>query len=163
MIYLDMDDVCCDTIPYALRWLGYDCPATSWSLREMTGLKEEKIWGKLGFNFWKQIPISREFVELRSLLMGKEVRILTCLPPCNRSVCLDGKSAWRRKHYSGVKMIFCKEKWLLARNKNDLLIDDLEINVEGFEKHGGSAILVPRPWNNTTGSYLDKVRLHLGS
>ena len=38
-------------------------------------------------------------------------------------------------------------KALLARDSNCLLIDDKEENCEAFIRAGGSAILVPRPWN----------------
>lgn len=163
MIYLDMDDVCCDTTHYALRFLGCDVEPTIYSLTELAGLKEEDIWNQLGYDFWRTIPESKEFEELKMLLRGWEFAILTGVPPYNKGACVDGKYKWVKTHFDdNIEIIFCTEKWRLAK-KGDLLIDDLECNVEDFKWMGGEAILVPRPWNSGTGLFLDNIQLHLDS
>ena len=64
-----------------------------------------------------------------------------------------GKWKWVKENlpeYYGRTIITQAPKSLLAK-PDTLLIDDKDENVEEFVKAGGSAILVPRPWNELYG------------
>jgi hypothetical protein len=67
--------------------------------------------------------------------------------------CIPGKLAWIRDYlppWLHDQYLIGKPKHLCAYPEA-LLIDDCDKNVNAFRKHGGEAILVPRPWNSLHG------------
>lgn len=155
-IFLDLDDVCNGFMEFALHWLGVPVPdGINWgnSLSGIIGnnLTKRQLWEKLDFDFWRSIPKSKEFGWLLGWcirLVGIEsIVILTRVPPSNVANCVAGKVAWIKEHFGkDQNYLIGNCKWPCANN-NTLLIDDSEINIDSFRRHGGQAITVPRPWN----------------
>lgn len=153
-IFLDLDDVCNMFMEYALKWLGVAQPeGGSWGydLSSLVSMDSKELWERLGFNFWRSIPESKEFKWLlkwcRNLVGKDNVVILTRVPPYGIDQCVAGKIAWIEEHFDSDQYYLignCKEP---CANNEVLLIDDSEINVNDFREHSGEAILVPRPWN----------------
>ena len=115
--------------------------------RKMTA---NKFWGAFDYKFWATLPTTDIcdvlIEELRSVFNKEQLCILTA---ANSAQAAAGKVTWIKTNLPN----FFWTQYLIGSAKQfcagpqALLIDDRDLNVEEFRKHGGHAILVPRPWN----------------
>ena len=148
---------------------GYDiiAAANSFFKKDSNCFFEDKheFWSLFGEEFWSGLPVSDEMVAFMDWSLAavglKNVYILTSATGAEG--CLEGKRKWVLKYLGRrwlQRLITCKDKFVCAHNS--LLIDDSEENVKRFIEEGGSAILVPRPWNSLNGAdALAHVKLEL--
>ncbi len=113
-----------------------------------TPLTAAEFWDAFDYNFWYGLPLyflAHAFVNYLELWGD----IYFATTPTLSSECVAGKYDWVKKHFPEYrsKLIICTHKEVLA-GPNTILIDDRDKNCEAFEKAGGIAIPVPRPWNN---------------
>lgn len=166
-IHIDLDDVLNRCTMAALSHVGcpvdiYDestfDPEWGWDIVRAANVlhpsrkfTKESFWMHMDSRFWTNIPKSSECDELIdkcAKAVGREnVCILTT--PISDPYCLAGKLEWihkftppwmHRQYMMGVKKELCAKP-------GSLLIDDRDLNVDRFREAGGSAILMPRPWN----------------
>jgi 5'(3')-deoxyribonucleotidase len=166
-IFVDMNGVIADFSTPALRAngaviggedeypeeCGWDILKACNKIRAADGvdrapLTEDEFWNNLGYDFWYGLPmypVAQTFIKY--LEFWGDVYIATA--PALQDECVSGKYAWIKKHFPEYrsKLFICTHKELLA-DKNSILIDDRDRNCEAFEKAGGLAVPVPRPWNN---------------
>ncbi len=150
---LDLDGVLVDFVGGALSLHGKHVPPSEvrWDFLTQIGLEPADFWRPLGRSFWAGLPWTaegRELLDVVEDVFGPEnVCLLTS--PCATPGCCEGKLDWvarelpayRRRVLVGA----CKH---LVAGPGKLLLDDHDANVEAFREAGGSAILVPRPWND---------------
>ena len=78
--------------------------------------------------------------------------------PCMTPGCVEGKRDWIQKHMPRYKkqVLFgsCKE---FCANADAVLFDDRDVNIEKFRDHGGTGILLPRPYNKGWKQWVRKV------
>ena len=169
-ILLDMDDVLNRFTMQALAHVGCAVDPTSFddfnpawgfdiieaanALHPNKGLPFtlDSFWGWFSRRDWASWPKSDEcnwLIDNCERLVGRENICILTSPVLNPS-CAAGKIEWIYE--------FCPE-WLhrqyligpmkhMCARPDALLIDDSDANVEAFQKHGGQAVLVPRPWNS---------------
>ncbi len=167
-VFLDLDDVCNKFTMHALKAVG--CPVEAgdldkfnpeWGfdiieaancLHQTRLFTLESFWRQIDREVWETAPESDEFKELlercESLVGRENVCILTT--PVKDPESLAGKLEWIHYHFPAWmhrQYLMGPQKYLLA-DRHSLLIDDSEKNVLEFRRHGGQAILVPRPWNS---------------
>lgn len=168
-IFLDIDDVLNRFTMAALKHVGCDVevsgyeydPAWGWDIVKAANalgghFTRDEFWARIGRDFWATVPVSAECYGLlgvcASLVGAKNVCLLSSPP--RHPDCLAGKLEWihtflpKRMHR---QFLFGPRKHFCAR-PDALLIDDRDKNVDDFRKHGGMAILVPRPWNSAHSS-----------
>lgn len=175
-IFLDLDDTLNSLSLHLLKTFGcpinefdydkfpahlqYDIFGAYQSLRPASSpdFTYKQFWMAASEQVWLSAPKSREFdfiIDRSVELVGKEnITILTALPYVeeSRPQAVGGKMAWIK----AVLPDWLQTKWLLCQEKQScsypgtLLVDDADKNVTAFcdPKRGGSAILVPRPWNS---------------
>lgn len=136
--------------------VGYDIVA-AWS--KMTGedpIPVSEWWEKVSRHMWAIAPKSDQFwlLDKCASLVGRE-NVLIATAPTKCGDCLAGKydwvernlPDWCQRQYS----ITPRKEWLAQEGV--LLVDDCDKNCENFvvrkdgTQTGGSALLVPRPWN----------------
>ncbi len=171
-IFLDLDDVCNKFTMHALKAVG--CPVEAGGLHLFNPewgfdiiqaanalyptcdshfkFTSEWFWNEIDREVWVTAPESDEFRELlkrcEDLVGSNNVHILTT--PVKDPESLAGKLEWIHEHFPEWmhrQYLMGPQKYLLADSLS-LLIDDSEKNVMEFRRHGGQAILVPRPWNS---------------
>lgn len=165
-IFLDLDDVLNTLAPCVLNAVG--CPIASDSYdnypkgfgfaahevaNHVLGVEYtwESFWKTIPQNVWATVPRSDFFNWLletcRSLVGKRDVFLATS--PVYEPYCAAGKIEWIQKYCPPwlQRQFFitpCKSR---LSQIDALLIDDLTTNIQQFREKGGSAILVPRPWN----------------
>jgi 5'(3')-deoxyribonucleotidase len=114
------------------------------------GMSEAEFWDPMGHDFWANLsflPDGIAILEQVEHYFGvNNICVLTS--PLRNPDSLSGKLEWiqtnlpkyRRSYLIGPRKEFCA-------NETHILIDDFEHNVDRFRQHGGTAFLVPRPWN----------------
>lgn len=100
--------------------------------------------GSPGF-FMSLNKMSEDVVDILTTakeISGKLPHILTA-PIDNKQSTIDDKREWMETHFQGLydKFIADPKKYLYAKSKNDVLIDDRLKNVIPFKKAGGTTIL----------------------
>jgi hypothetical protein len=120
-----------------------------WNIFEQMGLDESTFWSVAGKEFWESLGWTAEGKDLvRGVekLFGENVVILSS--PCETPGCTEGKRNWIRRELPNYRKrcFFGSAKELLA-GPGKILADDYEANIEKFGRAGGTALLVPRPWN----------------
>lgn len=170
-IFLDLDDVLNTLAPCALNAVG--CPVAPDSYdgypgefgfnvqdvaNDMLGTEYtwKSFWEDIPQNVWATIPRSDFFDWLletcRSLVGEKDVFLATS--PTYEPYCAAGKMEWIQKYCP----LWLQRQFFITPCKSRLgridalLIDDLFENIQQFREEGGSAIMVPRPWNPLGGT-----------
>lgn len=150
-IFLDLDGVLVDFIRAACEVLSTPYPPTNYDWCK----KNSEDWDKLNkasgclfFEFLDWMPDGKEILQIvENVVKPKNIYLLTTSMPNSRSV--TGKLLWIKRElpqYYNRTIFTYAPKSLLAKS-NHILIDDKDDNVVEFNKAGGKAILVPRPWN----------------
>lgn len=160
-IFLDCDGVFSDFINQILRVLEYPfvgdiCHSWTWGhvmdVFPSLGTSWLEVSKFCNYDFWATLPWTIDGREILKVVWERfrpnETMMLT--RPMNNDESYSGKAQWVLRNmpelrYRLVPTHVPKEEF--AGDFNHLLIDDSQSNVERFIKAGGSAILVPRPWN----------------
>jgi hypothetical protein len=164
-IYIDIDGVLADfatalhnklNIPfsynnYPYKYGEYDIFK---EIEQKYGIKYEDVLKALkNKDFWANMPVlpnAREIVNKAIKAVGLDnVYILTRQMEELNGEDIEGKKEFIRRHFPELsdKIIATKNKELFA-NKNSILIDDWDKNIDNFIEKGGNGVLVPRPWNS---------------
>lgn len=152
-IYFDLDGVLANFVADALTYHGKTIPAgdVRWNFWEQVGLSASEFWEPLKVpKFWAELSVLQDGMVLWHgvcrIYNPDRVAFLSS-PGCEGSA--DGKRAWVKQHFpqGWHRRLSLLEDKSHQAGPGRLLIDDSDENVEVFRKHGGSAILVPRPWN----------------
>lgn len=146
--------------PYSRVWDWFgECPFTSAQANR-----------KCTARFWANLPWTKDGPDILGMiqkyLLPTDCAILT--RPMENLGSYTGKAQWVNKHIPELKHRLIPT-WV---GKEDLahslalLIDDRPESVEAFREAGGSAILVPRPWNSLSsvfeaGNAVDHIEYHL--
>lgn len=171
-IRLDLDDVLNTLSLDLLRFDGIDyssyeaIPNWPWgyniiqAVADMRGDEEPmgivEYWERIPRELWANVTLSREFQEILDFCR-KAVsldNVLVATSPTKCPECLAGKYDWMVRHLPKQlhrQWSITPRKWEYGRDKDSLLIDDLEENCEKYSGLGGRAIVVPRPWNKWFG------------
>lgn len=172
-VYLDLDDVCNILSPYLfwrlnitrewrcpVDYTNYPCLGTDIidDANLMLGCTKydwDSFWDSVSREMWANTPESNEFHSLLSEckhLVGKSRIFIATKVLRSASDGADaaaGKLDWINRHCPP----WLRNQFHISTNKEHLarpgalLIDDNEKNCSQFLAGGGSAILVPRPWN----------------
>jgi hypothetical protein len=149
MVFFDMDGVLCDFVGASAKLHGITTPydQLSWNFWQPVGIADEQFWEPLcQASFWESLPVLADGMRILTAVAerGRPIGILS------NGICpgsVDGKRRWLAKHCPGLKpVIFTDAKWTVAQ-PGRFLIDDHTPNCELFELSGGTAIVMPRPWN----------------
>ena len=169
-IFLDLDDVLCDfTLPalyqagcninpndfsvYSPEW-GYDIVKAYNQLKmsHLENCNSFEFWRKFSSPFWsglKKTAFADDLVSACACAV-KHTQIFILTAPTDSHECYSGKKLWIDNNFpifaETGRIILANQKHLLA-DSGSLLIDDSDANVDAFRKHGGCALLLPRPWN----------------
>lgn len=153
-IYLDMDGVIVDFAAGVAKVLGKPMPdpwpAGVYSLEQVFEKPEYLIWRAIdsaGSRFWSELEPYETSLELYRRL-SEIAPVVFCSTPSWHPSSPKGKLEWLGEHFGAPcrNYVFTPNKYLLAR-PGAVLVDDLESNVLAFKAAGGSAVLVPQPWN----------------
>lgn len=175
-ILLDLDGVLADFVGGIAQAHGRSNPYWlssnhgKYDMDTLFGMKPEEFWRPTNrASFWadlQKMPDADEIMALCKTFVG-EPRIAILTSPAAHVECPTGKTMWVQEHYWHFRrrLIITPAKHFLAHNEA-VLIDDSDKNVIDFEKHGGRAILLPRPWNSQhavarTGDVVDYLRRQL--
>ncbi len=134
----------------------YDTKIKEWpeckaSLEKVFNMPPKQLWSNLGINFWVNLKWhvdGQRILTKLSMQFGEE-NIVICTSPTWDPQAAAGKMTWIQNHLPDFNRRFLigPAKEFLAHEQS-VLVDDFDYNVDKFRKHGGHAILVPRPWNS---------------
>jgi hypothetical protein len=124
----------------------------SYDLGEIVGVSNNAFWKKinaLGPNFWRHMTEYHWCQDLIDHLRVLSRRMIFVTAPTLDASCLTGKYLWFQDRFgrSFNDFVFTRQKELLARTPNSVLIDDCLENVEAWRAAGGDSILFPQVWN----------------
>lgn len=147
-VLIEMEDILCETSKEAARGLNLpsaDNPAIAHNgeLSETTSKNVEKFFEEQPASFWENMEPSNDLKEIRALLTGKKVKVIT--RPYNLVESQDGKKRWLDKHFPEANLVFTRSKHVFA-NEQTALIDCRPAAIQAFKRFGGKAVLVPKPW-----------------
>jgi 5'(3')-deoxyribonucleotidase len=158
--YLDMDGVIADFTTGAIRLHGLEgrvgVKDLDWEHKVFLKFGKPScanpaFWEGMGHDYWAGLPKTDEadvlVRGLRQVFGGHNIVILTS--PCMTPGCVEGKREWLDRHFPDYSrsVFFGSAKHMLA-GRGKVLLDDNNDNFSRFNLCGGSAILVPRPWND---------------
>jgi len=153
-ILLDMDGVLTNFHLAALRTFNAErllesWPIGEWSIPKVLGISEDDFWGVINQvpDFWFRIepyPWLHELIDLTQSIGDYTISTSPSFDPD----CAAQKIRWLQKHIDTKfhNYMIGHQKYLMA-NKNTVLIDDNENNVEQFQLAGGHKILFPMRTN----------------
>lgn len=158
-LFLDLDGVITDFVTAACSLHGFKNPYTGLARGKHLGndnlcgilnMQPDDFYGRMDYEFWRHLPSGDDagliLRKLTSYFLVEQVCVLTS--PIHTRGCLDGKRDWINDHlpdFRGQYLIGGAKHF--CASPNALLIDDMDKNVDKWRRHGGVAILIPRPWN----------------
>lgn len=155
-IYFDIDGVCCDFI-YGIRYvlhLESDWQPREWDISKELGIPWAEINKAICSNqyHWWNLPELPDGIKI--FIYVKRMADEAGIPVIATSNAFladtdwwTGRAEWIKFHLGeDVPIALCTDKCVHA-GPGRLLIDDYYRNYSRWLKSGGSAILVPRPWN----------------
>jgi hypothetical protein len=150
--YLDLDGVLVDFVrgAFALHGKEIPYPEVRWDFDKQLGIPPEVFWGKMGKDFWEDLPWTQEgpdLIKALETIFGSD-NIVLMTSPVGTPGGVEGKVNWIRRELPGYSRRFFigPPKHMLA-GPGKLLVDDHDENIDKFCAAGGKAIMVPRPWN----------------
>ena len=152
-VYVDMDDVVVDLLG-GLRalWPDANIGDDIWDIDKVLGITHAQFWAKIVETpyFWEDLDFTPQGRDLIDWLDDRDDAIdwAFASSPSRCPLAAHGKYKWiaaHAKHKLGSTVLL-EEKWRLAQ-KNVVLIDDRDYNLDAFEREGGIAIPWPRGWN----------------
>lgn len=162
-IFLDMDGVLADFVGAVCK--AHNRPDPYLDKANLGIFWFDKIWGMsqkdffepCNFDFWRKLEPTREYFRIVQWAVSKvgtdNVAILTS--PSQNHGCVEGKREWIKEHIpvlAGNIIFTSAKKFMSGAGRH--LVDDADHNVEAWVKSGGSATLLPRPWNTKHGAVI---------
>jgi len=159
-IFLDMDGVLTNCHLSALSYYGLHIDEYPLNMRVKDILAGNGIavpadhdvfWESFTEDFWDALTktdICDILLKTSVSIAGQENVFLATRPTLNPQS-YSGKAIWVRENlpeWIWGQVIMTGNKEFLA-SPDALLVDDHPVNCEKFEAAGGTALLVPRPWN----------------
>lgn len=155
--FLDLDGVLVNFVGGACRHHRVATPYTrpeslgEWDCVKLLGMDDGQFWRGLGFDFWRLLdwmPDGRDILAVVENTFGMDNVCLLTSPSDNHGS-VEGKRAWVKFHTPSYfrRLIVGSAKEFMA-GPDRILIDDSPVNVGKFTASGGTALLVPRPWNH---------------
>lgn len=174
--FVDMDGVIYDCLGQINRYFcGMDMSkfliewaknhSNVWEIAQVLGISAKELWEKtekFSPDFWKEMDTYAHTEEFLNTIAsdGEYWGILSTplyLDSGTSHKCIEGKMKALEillgKEKAREHTLLGKSKYLCA-NRNTILIDDKNENVEQFRSWGGNAILYPRPWNTRSEVFL---------
>lgn len=152
VLFLDLDGVLVDFVGGALRCHGAHIEPRDirWNFDRQLNIDPATFWDAFGHNFWRDLDWTvegRGLLALAESLFGKD-NIVLLTSPCVTPGGVEGKVEWIKNNVPEYRRRFFvgPPKHLVA-GPGKLLLDDHDDNFNKFVEHGGSAVLLPRPWN----------------
>lgn len=175
-VILDLDDTCNDFTMTALKHVNckvegprdFSVYNPKWRFNIIKAVNilhptnvftKRYFWDLFDEYFWSSLPKSKEFdviLHIALNIASKEGVLILTSPICGPDIseratekCLIGKHRWIKSHFPP----FLHQSFSMSPAKHfcatpdAVLIDDCDENVEDFQKAGGEAVLMPRPWN----------------
>ena len=168
IIFLDMDSVLCSFVQGTcnVHHLDYPKVFAAWPKGEYRldyGLRmlNAEIWSpieKAGPSFWADLLPTPWCEQLLDLAQYADAYYIATVPWNADSA--KGKIRWMHKHIDPEfnRYFLCGHgKGLLGR-PGAMLIDDSEKHCQDFAAQGGTALLLPRPWNYGAGTPEDTIQ-----
>jgi len=131
-LYVDMDGVLTDFDTQAEKILGKKTDPNA----DLTSKDWAKI-SKAGKDYWAKMPWLSDGKKLWDSIKDKNPTILTA--PSEDASCIVGKKEWLSKELPGIPYIIEGDKYKYA-DKDAVLIDDRDQNIEKWEDAGGIPI-----------------------
>lgn len=161
-LWLDMDGVITDFVGGACAvHRKSEESVVGWDFHYDWGLSQDEFWAKIndqGVKFWSELsnyPWTKEMLTI-ARNCDKDYRIITT--PSRDMSSQVGKINWLAKRDINRDIVFTrKPKSAYCRGRNDVLIDDSDINVQNWVEAGGRAILFPQPWNSASHLIGDRI------
>lgn len=104
------------------------------------------------YDFWANIPRIPHFDKLWNAIKNHNPMVLTSPHDMKDKDCFNGKKDWCKRELglNADRVIVEREKWKYATDNGvpNILIDDMDYNLEAWEKHGGIPIEVIRDGSN---------------
>jgi 5'(3')-deoxyribonucleotidase len=160
-IFLDMDEVLADFTGSAIALHGFTRerlelgrPPGEWDITKVLGISQDEFWKPInekGEEFWKGLKPLPWMYDVLSLVESLTSDWYVVTSPCRNSCCYSGKAWWFDKFFPALacdKLIITGHKYLLAKGRSTILIDDRESNVKKFRQAGGNAFTFPTRGNN---------------
>jgi hypothetical protein len=152
-VFCDIDGVLTDFPRAFNEYTGYNIPIEDFAedkFQVAVGKTLPEIDAKLDFGFWANLPwtkTGRQFLNFLEWTWGHENICLLSFPSYSPEG-PSGKVAWVKKELPGyaMRLILATDKRFCA-GPDTILFDDRPRNVAEFKAAGGSAVLVPTPWN----------------
>ncbi len=123
----------------------------NWDIVSLFQMKNDDFWKPMEEDFWSKLNFTKEgpqILELVEKAFGQENICLLTAPSQNLG-CIAGKLRWMEKNLPQyAKQYLCGPRKEFCAHSGSILIDDNDGNIKTFKKHGGSGILLPRPWNS---------------
>jgi hypothetical protein len=164
-IYFDLDGVVVNFVSGALAIHGktLNPNEVQWDFASQIGFAEDQseFWSPLGFEFWDSLPIHADGLEFFRSVERYTEHVTNALlsflsSPCDTLGCRDGKQSWVNRTFPKYsKKLFLGSDKSVHADRNSILVDDHDKNVESFRNAGGFAFLVPRPWNSKRSQCVD--------
>lgn len=154
LCFIDLDGVLVDFVGGVFLFHGFSIPwaEIGWEFDKKSGKSPEDFWGPLGQTFWSSLTKTEECDTIIAAAEKKfdKDNVFLCSSPCGTLGCAAGKAVWVDNNLPGYsrRLILSNRKEVFS-GLGRVLIDDRDENAEGWEKLGGTSILVPRPWNKT--------------
>jgi len=158
-VLVDLDGVLVDFVGSMARVLGrrWDPAACrgEYDPGKLFGCDTD-LFSVFGADFWETadwMPDGKRIWDVVRAAVQDGRKILICSSPTHETGSVTGKLRWIERELGGAwtrQYVFTPRKEALAR-PGVLLIDDCDAVVQAFEAAGGSALLVPRPWNSMHG------------
>lgn len=161
-IFIDMDGVVADFVSAAMAVHGHtyvpeDWPAGFWNLEEVMKMTTEKFWKRIDEqfeHFWRLLAPYPWAENLIQEVAHSGVPWSFLSSPSSAAASSAGKvqwlQNWRGRHFRDYILTPASNKRLLA-GPGRVLIDDSDRNCDQWASAGGSAILIPQPWNSLHG------------
>ena len=150
--FLDLDGVVCDLLTGIENLRNVKLNRTEYGIdfENTLGMPEKEFWETMSASNWADLPKMEDADEILELVRPYKPIVLSAHPGHGAANCIAGKVRWIEMNMPDY---FKEDRWFFGRGKDKLaygdavLIDDHEYNTDKWEKAGGDAILVPRPWN----------------
>lgn len=159
-VFIDVDGLLANFIGGVLD-MHPDAPFTHadapWEVWTALGYDAPLFWSTKRREFWRSLAPYPEGItllgRLERLVGQTRIALLTHAPDVDGAI--DGKRDWIKRHQPFyLKRLFTGEPKFMAAGPTKVLIDDCDANCEAWARHGGLAVLVPRPWNKRAGECL---------
>jgi hypothetical protein len=152
-LFLDLDGVLVDFVLGAFTKHKKFIPMNDviWDFNEQMGLKPVEFWAPLDYDFWVNLPWTKEgkdIVQICLKVFGDGNITLLTSPPKTKGA-IQGKIDWIERELPQFK-----RRFLIGPGKEAIagpgkvLLDDCQVNTDAFYDNGGVSVLVPRPWNS---------------